>query len=376
MGRLVKVKLAKVHILSILDCYYRLFPLIYIGFDSEGITIQGSCEEWRILTTMVIPWNSFGDYECRDPVVVAIPNHLKKLGGRCVRINVLRVDSWRVRNVFKSDNRVSYEALSSAMYKLSTHPQLDSRISFEQNLTAKKCFEGVDIEVSVKDRIATIRGEIFRISTFIIGEPGEPYCMIPDKHLKLLNKFLGATFNNLKIEFCKKDENLLFSVDKEHYHINLQLTNTKVWLIMSVALNKLISFFILSIKNDSATNDRHQWFVHRWTDFSTYGLMLSKFVILEIRKSLPPIRINGDLKVFINKNEKGKSFSLAISVDESNKELFKGLEHSLSGLSSNVLPSTKPEDFKSIKESKKYCNVYCKIYTYPSGTPLNVFTQS
>ena len=133
MERLVEVKLRKVHILSILDCYYRFFPLIYIGFDSEGITIQGSCacEEWRILATMVIPRNSLEGYECREPLVVTVPNHLKKLGGRCVRINVLWVDSWRVGDVFKSNNRVSYEALSSMMYKLSTHPWLDSGISFE-----------------------------------------------------------------------------------------------------------------------------------------------------------------------------------------------------------------------------------------------------
>ena len=39
MERLVEVKLKKVHILSIFDCYYRLFPLIYISYDSEGITI-------------------------------------------------------------------------------------------------------------------------------------------------------------------------------------------------------------------------------------------------------------------------------------------------------------------------------------------------
>ena len=54
MERLVEVKLSKVNILSILNCYYRLFPLIYISYDSEGITIQGpagpavpagSCEE-------------------------------------------------------------------------------------------------------------------------------------------------------------------------------------------------------------------------------------------------------------------------------------------------------------------------------------------
>ena len=73
MERLFEVMLSKVNILSILDCYYRLFPLIYISYDSEGITIQGptgpigalhrggplvptgSCEERKILATTVIP---------------------------------------------------------------------------------------------------------------------------------------------------------------------------------------------------------------------------------------------------------------------------------------------------------------------------------
>ena len=48
-----------------------------------------------------------------------------------MRINVLRVDSWRVRNVFESDNGVSYEALSSYMYKLLDHPLMESTVSFE-----------------------------------------------------------------------------------------------------------------------------------------------------------------------------------------------------------------------------------------------------
>ena len=66
-----------------------------------------------------------------------------------------------------------------------------------------------------------------RMSTFIIGEPGEPYCKIPVEQLKLLNKFLGTTVNNSKTEFCKREENLLFSVDKEHYRIDIRLTTTK-----------------------------------------------------------------------------------------------------------------------------------------------------
>ena len=55
MEGLVEVMLKKVHMLAILDCYYRLFPLIYIGFDSEGITIQWSDEDRGILVSTVIP---------------------------------------------------------------------------------------------------------------------------------------------------------------------------------------------------------------------------------------------------------------------------------------------------------------------------------
>ena len=158
-------------------------------------------------------------------LVIAVPNDLRKLGDRCVRINVLRVDSWRVRNVFESDNEVSYEALSAYRYKLSDHPQMESAISFERYPAAKKCLGGVDVEVSVKDKIASFRGAIFRISTCTIGELGEPYCTIPDECLKLLNKFLGMTINNSKTEFCKEDGgNFLFSVDKEYYQINIRLS--------------------------------------------------------------------------------------------------------------------------------------------------------
>ena len=105
---------------------------------------------------------------------------------------------------------------------------------------------------------------------------------------------------------------------------------------------------------------------------STYGLTSAKFVSLETRKSLPPIRIDRNLKVFINKAE---SFSFAISVDESSKEFFKRLEFFLSGLASMALPCTEPKDFKLIKESKNYRNIYCKIYTYPCGAPKCYYSE-
>ena len=94
MERFVEVKLAKVHILSILNCYYRLFPLIYISYDSKRITIQGSCEDRRILATMTIPRDSFENYEFQgEPMDLAIPDDLEKLGGRCMEIVILKIDS-------------------------------------------------------------------------------------------------------------------------------------------------------------------------------------------------------------------------------------------------------------------------------------------
>ena len=143
MERLVEMKIAKFNIFSIINCYYRLFQLIYISYDSEEITIQGSCKEQKILATTVIPQESFEHYECKEslhnraplpsgaqapgPWVIAVPLHLGKLGGRCISIKVLKMDGWRVKNVFKSNNGVSYEAVSSCMFKLMDHPKITRR---------------------------------------------------------------------------------------------------------------------------------------------------------------------------------------------------------------------------------------------------------
>ena len=77
----------------------------------------------------------------------------------------------------------------------------------------------------------------------------------------------------------------------------------------------------------------------------------------------------------MNKNDGKNSFSLAIAVDETNKEFFEKLEKELSRLASQALPHTKPEDFKLIKESKNYRNVYCKIYMNPSGKPKCLYSE-
>ena len=64
------------------------------------------------------------------PLVIAVPLHLQKLGDRCVSIEVLKMDSWRVNNVFKSNNGVSYEAVSSYMFKLTDHPKITEGMGY------------------------------------------------------------------------------------------------------------------------------------------------------------------------------------------------------------------------------------------------------
>ena len=46
-----------------------------------------------------------------------------------------------------------------------------------------------------------------------------------------------------------------------------------------------------------------------------YGLTFAKFVSIEMNKSLPPIRIDGWLKISMNKNDRKCSFSSAIAID-------------------------------------------------------------
>ena len=108
------------------------------------------------------------------------------------------------------------------MFKLTDYPKITESmgshigpgpsgpICFEWYPSTKKflsCVEGPkgEVEVEVNGGVATFKVEILRISKFIVGDPGEPYCKIPIKGLKLLNKFLGTTINNSTIEFCKLD---------------------------------------------------------------------------------------------------------------------------------------------------------------------------
>ena len=96
------------------------------------------------------------------------------------------------------------------------------------------------------------------------------------------------------------------------------------------------------------------------------GLMVSKYFDRPELEPMPEVSIDGKFKTF-KSNFKGKvNYSLAITVDETNREFFNSLEERLTFLASKRLDG-RPENYRLIKESKGYKNVYCKVPTTYSG---------
>ena len=79
--------------------------------------------------------------------------------------------------MFKSNNRVLYETISSYMYNLSDYPKITESISFERYPSTKKFLLwiedlNVEVEVEVNEGVAMFKVDIFQISKFIVGGPG------------------------------------------------------------------------------------------------------------------------------------------------------------------------------------------------------------
>ena len=98
MEKLIGLALKKVSILKILDCYFKIFPMVKVEFGSRRITIQESCDERGMLANTFISRSSLEDYDCQEPVVIAILKCIRQMGGKCVKIEISRVDSWRVKS--------------------------------------------------------------------------------------------------------------------------------------------------------------------------------------------------------------------------------------------------------------------------------------
>ena len=84
---------------------------------------------------------------------------------------------------------------------------------------------------------------------------------------------------------------------------------------------------------------------------------------------VPPICIDGDFRLFRFKNKNSDTYSLSITCNPTNESFFRELNKVIAEESCNILKdeSTKPEDFKLIRDNRSGRSVYAKIYSKKSG---------
>ena len=84
---------------------------------------------------------------------------------------------------------------------------------------------------------------------------------------------------------------------------------------------------------------------------------------------MPPIRIDGDFKLFGFRNKNGDTYLLSITCDPTNESFFRELSKVVAKESCKILKdkSIKPEDFELIRDNRSGRSVYAKIYSKKSG---------
>ena len=84
---------------------------------------------------------------------------------------------------------------------------------------------------------------------------------------------------------------------------------------------------------------------------------------------VPPIRIDGDFRLFRFRNKNSDTYSLSITCDPANESFFRELSKVIAKESCKILKdkSIKPEDFELIRDNRSGRSVYTKIYSKKSG---------
>ena len=84
---------------------------------------------------------------------------------------------------------------------------------------------------------------------------------------------------------------------------------------------------------------------------------------------VPPIRIDGDFRLFRFKNENSDTYPLSITCNPTNEFFFRELNEVIAEESCKILKdeSIKPEDFELIRDNRSGRSVYAKIYSKKSG---------
>ena len=84
---------------------------------------------------------------------------------------------------------------------------------------------------------------------------------------------------------------------------------------------------------------------------------------------VPPIHIDGDVRLFRFRNKNSDTYSLLITCDPTNESFFRELNEVIAKESCKILKdeSIQPEDFELIRNNRSGRSVYAKIYSKKSG---------
>ena len=84
---------------------------------------------------------------------------------------------------------------------------------------------------------------------------------------------------------------------------------------------------------------------------------------------VPPIKVDGNFRIFKFENKNGTVYSLAINCTGDNESFFRKLNSVLANQSCKILKdhTITPEDFELVKENKYGHSVFAKIYLNKSG---------
>ena len=86
-------------------------------------------------------------------------------------------------------------------------------------------------------------------------------------------------------------------------------------------------------------------------------------------EEVPPLRVDGNFRVFKFENKNGSAYSLVINCTGDNESFFRKLNSALANQSCKILKDhiITPEKFELVKENKYGCSIFAKIYLKKSG---------
>ena len=151
--------------------------------------------------------------------------NVKDVNGKCERIEVVEEDSWTVAAKFKFSHGSMYEVTSHTMSDRRDIERLKTGISFNNYLFSKRALNeyGRQIDVLVKNGIASFRTGNKRFKYVYGEEDGKLYCTFKMDNLNPLNKFIDLSLKDVAFKFSNGSKNYLFSLEAKDHRTDIVL---------------------------------------------------------------------------------------------------------------------------------------------------------